>query len=303
MARSGKYAHDVAISAVPYDAHLVQDLLSQLTGRIDSAVGNPDHAALHEDASRLVVVMAQRLWGSEPATAAAADVLEARARRRRKSVVVVSLDEEPLPSWMQTLSRISLPTAGVSGVVDFLLAAVVHAGGDVRPVQPDATSGEAPALRWMDVPRPFLDQPRAAGALRKAFDALCAELEPRFDVRRDDSADHRFELLKLPNRLIARLDGVGVSFSWLGARNGVVSEGRLMVIEWDGLGSARGADAMKTARAVRERVYIAEASGNSDWCWRSESVNGRASSTADLAAEWTASISLAAQSRSAASAS
>jgi hypothetical protein len=68
-----------------------------------------------------------------------------------------------------------------------------------------------------------------------------------------------------------------------------------MVIEWDGLGTARGADAMKTARAVRECVYIAEATSNDDWHWRAESVNGRASSTADLAAEWTASILLAAQ--------
>lgn len=304
MAMPGKYAHEVAISAVPYDAHLVQDLLGRLTRRLDSVLAAADRASLNEGESRIAVVIAQRLWGSDPATAGAAETLAARVRKRRKSVVVVSLDDEPLPTWMRPLPCVDLAAVGAAGVVDFIVAAVEDAGGHVRAeAPPKAASSEDPGYRWMDAPRPFLDQPRAQGALRKALDALCAELEPRFDVDAEDSLDHRLELLKLPNRLVARLDNVGVSFSWLGARSGVVSEGRLMVIEWNGLGSARGADAMKTARAVRERTYVAEASGTDDWCWRSDSVNGRASSTADLAAEWTASVSLAAQTLTTASAS
>jgi hypothetical protein len=296
MALPGKFAHDVVISAVPYDAHLVQVLLTRLVERLDSALASTDREPMHDDQSRIVVVMAQRLWGSDPATAGATEVLVGRARKRRKSVVVVALDDEPLPAWMQPLPRVDLATATISGVVDYLIAAVAEAGGHVRPLTPSQAPAEAPPVRWMDTPRPFLDQPRAQGALRKELDALCAELEPRFDVDADESVGHRLELLKLPNRLVARLDAVGVSFSWLGARSGVVSEGRLMVIEWNGLGTGRGSDAMKTARPVRERLYLAEASGSDDWCWRSDTANGSAQSTANLAAEWIASVSLAAQS-------
>src|SRR6185436_13733086 len=106
----------------PYDAHLVQDLLGRLNGRLDSVVATADRSLLHEDESRVAVVFAQRLWGSDPATAVAAEILPARVKRRRKSVVVVSLDDEPLPSWMRTLSRVDLATAGIGGVVDFLVA-------------------------------------------------------------------------------------------------------------------------------------------------------------------------------------
>jgi hypothetical protein len=294
MAMSAKYAHDLAISALPDDGPLLDDLLKRVSSRLDAGVVTTNSASLNEDRSLIAVVLARRQWGSDRATAAAAEILESRARKRRKSIVVVSLDDELRPSWMRPLARVDLAETGIEGVADFLVTAVAEAGGHLRVELAEPADAEEPAYRWMDGPRPFLEQPRAQGALRKAFDALCAELEPQFDVGREASPDHKLELLKLPNRLIARVDGFGVSFSWLGARSGVVSEGRLMVIEWNGL-SGRGAAAMKTARPVREQVYLAEASGNDDWHWRSDAANGRASTTADLAAEWVASVSLAAR--------
>ena len=154
---------------------------------------------------------------------------------------------------------------------------------------------EAPQPRWMDSPKPYLDQPRAQGALRKELDALSDELESHVESKTDDADGRRLEFLKLPNRLIARLGAFGVSFSWLGARTGVVAEGKLMVIEWNGLGTQRGADAMKTAKPVRESTYSAEATSSDDWRWRCDSVNGTALSTVDLAAEWFARVMLAAQ--------
>src|SRR5205085_4880969 len=99
------------------------------------------------------------------------------------------------------------------------------------------------------------------------------------------------ELQSLPNRLVARCDDVGISFSWLAGRLGTVADGRLMVIEWSGVEKqARGVGALQAATPVRETVYHAEGTGPESWHWRQDVPNGQAYSTGNLVAEWFAGL-------------
>ena len=308
MATTAIQIQDLAISAVSYDALLVEELILKLATRLESVptwsgltpVTDEESSPLGEHASRVVVVLGQRLWGTDASTTKDALILQQRIKRKKKSVVVVTLDREPLPAWMVALPRVDLATGGITGVMDFVLDAITDAGGKVvGPVEP-VISNAPREHRWPDPPTPYLGQSRAQGALRRELDALCAELEPRFDVKRDPASDHILELYKLPHRVVARVDGVGVSFSWVAGAHGTVADGRLMVIEWNGIAATRGSGAMRTAKAVREVVYVPEATAAENWRWRMELPNGRASSTADLVGEWIAVATMSMESRAAA---
>ena len=103
------------------------------------------------------------------------------------------------------------------------------------------------------------------------------------------------EFHSLPNRLVARVDDVGISFSWINAGLGSVALGRLLVIQWEAVDKGvRGIRALRPAVMVRERSYHAEGGDAASWRWRADDPNGRASSTANLAAEWFAGASLSA---------
>lgn len=289
--------HALAISAVTYDALLVADLAARLAARLGASPvwsgalsSTEDRLAplLQPDVSRTVLVLAQRLWGADDdSTAADAAVLRGRVARDPSSVLVVLVDDEPLPSWMANVGHCELSVVGVDGVAAFVLRSM---GVDGVPSSLEAL--DAPAVethhRWPDRPLPFLGQPRAHGALRREFDAICSELEPRFDTKAAHGDGRVRELHKLPHRIIARLDDVGVSFSWVPGRAGTVADGRLMVIEWGGVAAGKGRTALQSAQPVRECVYTAEATSNDDWCWRASGPNGRASSTANLVGEWMA---------------
>lgn len=305
MVARTNYVHDLAISAVSYDKLLVADLIPALTARLgaapvwagaeplaDVAVASP----LHEDVSRVLLVLAQRLWGHDGLTSADAEAVRERVRRKPGSVVVVSLDDVPLPDWMEGLSTRPFAKAGIDGVVDFALEAIVAAGGTVpRAAESDSAIDLPAASRWPEAPRPFLGQPRAYSALRRELDALCAALEPRRAAVDIVDGAHAWELHKLPNRVVAYSDEVGVSFSWVPGRVGTVADGRLMVIEWSGIAQARGSAALRTARPLRECVYSAEATGSDDWRWRMDAPNGRASSTESLVGEWMAGATMTAE--------
>jgi len=298
--------HDLAVSAVVYDTLLVVDLMKLLGSRLPSApmwTGSPVLASdipgspLDADVSRIALVLVQRLWGHDAITAADAEVLRDRARRDPKSIVAVSLDRTPLPDWMSGVRKLDLATVGVDGIAAVVLEAIVAAGGQVKPAlsKTPASTNEAPP-RWPDPPTPYLGQPRAHGALRRELDLLVEELERRV-VDDEIGADKVLEVHAQPHRSVARVDDVGVSFSWVPARSGSVADGRLMVIEWSGMVGTvrRGAAALQAARPVHECVYLAEADDADHWRWRAEGPNGRASSTVHLVGEWIAAASMSAR--------
>src|SRR6478672_2449833 len=94
------HLHDLVVSAVSYDACLVTELTALLATRLETSpiwAGSQSSlpelvaAPLHEDESRIALVLAQRLWGHDRVTAAETEVLHDRARRSPKSVIVATL--------------------------------------------------------------------------------------------------------------------------------------------------------------------------------------------------------------------
>jgi hypothetical protein len=294
---------DLAISAVPYDALLVAELTAHLAPRLetvpfwarngsDDSMGDGGDEPMVDVPSRLALVLHQRLWGHDIMTRSDDAALRERVRDHPDSVRVVRLDDEPLPLWLAEVTQCDLMTVGLDGVVQFAIDGVAAAGGvtaRLRYVEPTPE----PQRRWPDGPSPFLSQPRAFSALRRELDLLAAELKPHTQGKETRVADRTAELHLLPNRVVVRLDDIGISFSWVAGRLGTVADGRLMVIQWNGaIPRSRGVAAMTSATPVRECVYRAEGDDPESWCWRADAPNGRALSTAHLAAEWLAGASL-----------
>jgi len=299
------FTNDLAISAVSYDTLLVEQMMTLTALRLRSTPAWGDTslpreglpgAELHENASRVVLVLWQRLWGSDEITAAEAVVLRVRVRRAPRSVVVVTLDDSAVPGWLGRSRCRSFATAGLDAVVDFVLVAIADAGGIVltKPA-PKLAISTPPMVRWSDLPTPFLGQTRAHSSLRRELESLGAALQARVDAAKRDCDDRVWELHKLPHRFVARLDAAGISFSWIPGRSGTVADGRLMVIEWAGVATGRGIAALRAARPARECVYRADAEGPDAWCWRADRPNGRASSTLNLANEWVAAATMTAR--------
>jgi len=166
----------------------------------------------------------------------------------------------------------------------------IHAApGAPAPLPPPIT----PGFR-RDGPAPYLEQSRAQSALRQQLAAILAELAPELERRRPSDPETKYEMHVLPNRLIARMGAVGISFSWVGAVGAqapTVADGRLLVIQWAGVeNETRGVAALRSAHPVRERVYRPEASDAEHWGWREdEGEGGRpVCSSAELVAEWLA---------------
>lgn len=146
---------------------------------------------------------------------------------------------------------------------------------------------QAPARTPFGEAAPFLQQARAAGALRHELDRLIAAIESRVDAETARDADVVLEVSIHPNRVVARRGSLAISFSWLGGRLGGVVDGHLLVIEWKGLAAAaRGTSALKSGTLSRETAYHPEADGPANWAWRAGNEAGRLRSTLDLVGEW-----------------
>ena len=235
------------------------------------------------------------MWAKPLAAATMADatLLRERLRARPRSVCVMTLDDTPVPSWLAKARRYDVAAHGLNGAADFALEAVASSGGSLtRAVQPAIVAETA--TRWPEGPAPFLAQPRAHSALRRELDALGAQLETQVDRWSALRPDGTFELLRLPYRFVARFGAVALTFSWVTGRLSTVANGRLLAIEWSGITSQPlGVSAFKSATSVREHDYRVEGGDPEHWRWRMDDPNGRAFSTANLAAYWLASLSIA----------
>lgn len=307
---------DLAVSAVQYDAAFVGELFAAIGPRLITTPVWQGHASsgaseealplglrtpsvpddadstLVSDRSRLALVVHQRLWRHHESTRAHAPLLRERVRDDPASVVVLTLDNEPIPDWLEPVRRCGLAAAGLDGAVDFALDAIASSGGAVTGPPPPAPRS-MPAQGWMDPPAPFLGQPRAHSALRHELDALSAQLSSSLALEEARAVDRTGELISLPHRLIARLGERGVSFSWVTGVGASVADGRLLVIEWrDIVKQARGAAVLRAATPVLERIYKAEGTNSDSWRWRVDEPNGVAFSSAHLAAAWVAGLSI-----------
>src|SRR5579859_4971636 len=143
MKRTYKYA--VAVSAVDFDVLTAAELKRRLERRLRNPVflrprvkGKRTSAALaagrraFERDARIVVVLHQQLWGAPGNTEIEAAAVKSRATANKKSVVVLALDSSPLPSWLRGAPMRRLADMGAEAVVEFIIQAVVNAGGTAR---------------------------------------------------------------------------------------------------------------------------------------------------------------------------
>lgn len=293
-------ASDLAISAVPSDVGFISELQAELATDLTFAaphlgpIGLTDEiaSALDPAQSSIALVLYQRLWPFDPATRRDEIVLRDRLRDHPKSVCVVMLEDAPAPKWLSACRRYDLATEGRAGMNEFVLDAVASSGGRPREKKPMQEVEAAP--RWPAPPVPFLGQPRAHSALRHELDAITGELEVEIERSRAALPESIFELHVQPNRVIARMQGVAVSMSWINGRQATVADGRLMVIAWrDVAAGVRGVNALKFAAPTRERTYHVAGKGPAEWCWRADDPTDMPYSSLNLAADWIAQASMA----------
>lgn len=211
------------------------------------------------------------------------DALRQRMKKQPGSVVVLVLDGALVPDWLESAVRHDLAAEGLDPLIDSLLTLVAGKGGPVRPAE--AMMPEV-IERMYDTPKPFLDQARAQSTLKRELDQMLDKARNRLGVPAKAKADDTVGVISLPNRFIARHETTAVSFSWIAGRAGAIPEGRLMVIEWEGVSSRQDGSSLKDARACREVVYHVEGADPESWCWRVEQPHGRACSTSNLVAQW-----------------
>jgi hypothetical protein len=285
------YEHDVAVSAVAYDSLLVAEIIRRLRPALSLPVVWSGHHEMLDPApasslgdARIILVLLHPLWAHEPATAADSDPLRQRVRKDPKSVVVLTVDQTAVPAWLDKAHCHDLDAEGIDPLIESIMARVVKQGGSLvtmapaEPVAPRYGYDEGPA---------FLDQSRAQNALRRELERMSDAIESRLDAETARDADAKVELSSAPNRFIARQGDLAISFSWLPGRLGGITDGRLLVIGWAGVGpSRRGTSVLASATQARETTYRVEATDAATWCWRSMQLNGRACSTSDLVGEW-----------------
>ena len=140
----------------------------------------------------------------------------------------------------------------------------------------------------------FLDSHRALAVCAREFDRLADDIAKRVLNLQDEAKGLKADVRRSPGRCIVQLGPVALTISWLRTRAETVSQGRLLIVEWNGTVGANGAQeyvngvptvaVTQTAKVVRETVFLPDASDEKSWTWRREGKNGRkAWKSADLA--------------------
>jgi hypothetical protein len=246
-------------------------------------------AATVAESTRLAVVVHQRLWSHDAATRADATQLQQFASRSRLPVCVISVDGEPIPKWLTRSQVLAVHVTSVDEVIEqareLFPNPLLHRRGDSR-IDPIEDADPPRPARWGEGAQRYLDQARSASALRQAFDEIEAELTRRVTSEPGYASERRADLHCAPGRLVVQLAEGGLSFSWVPGRSGAVGDGRLLVIEWEGvIAHGRGMGVMRTASPGRERVFQPIATGPADLSWRSADSGAGSYSSFDLAAQ------------------
>ena len=131
----------------------------------------------------------------------------------------------------------------------------------------------------------FLDSHRALAVCAREFDRLAEDISKRVMDLEDEAKGLKAEVRRSPGRCIVQLGPVALTVSWLRTRAETVSQGRMLIVEWNGTVGANGAQeyvngvptvaVTQTAKVVRESVFIPDAMDEKSWTWRREGKNGR----------------------------
>jgi hypothetical protein len=131
----------------------------------------------------------------------------------------------------------------------------------------------------------FLDSHRALAVCAREFDRLADDISKRVTGLENEEKGLKADVRRSPGRCIVQLGPVALTISWLRTRAETVSQGRLLIVEWNGTVGANGAQeyvngvptvaVTQTAKVVRETVFLPDATDEKTWTWRREGKNGR----------------------------
>jgi len=294
------FKYDVAITAADFDALAVAELKRRLEYHVAKGVyarpaGADGKSAASvaavrkpiEKDARVVVVLFQRLWGMTPASVVEAEALKTRiGRAKRKDVIVVPLDNSPIPGWLKgTIVRAAgAPTSTV--VIDAVVAAVTDAGG-----APKRTTTAAVAARQAEEEKSararaaFLSSQRALALINRELDSLSNTVLKLCEAPGTLPAGFAPDARRTPDRYTVQIGPVGLSFSWIRGRSNSIADGQLLVIEWSGqLGDQHASADPHTAMPAFEHVLQPHATSAEDWQWRRTDLDLCSYTTRDLAA-------------------
>jgi hypothetical protein len=290
-----RYPCDLAISAVASDGAFVAEVSTELADQLsipaqwdgESGAAGADRGSLvRADHSRVALVLHHHLWLHDSQMVSDAAALRARDSGRGGSVCVLALDDSPVATWLARAPRYDLRESGRAGVAKFVVSTVAATGGVVKP---QSHLGDGPLTSSLDVPTPFLGQPRAHSALRRELDGIVDLLREQREREHDERPSAPFDLHVLPNRVVAYFDNVAVSFSWVPGRRGTVSDGRLLVIAWRDVNSALPrVPSLKAALPFYEREYVPDGDAPAEWRWRTADRARQPYASSQLVADWVA---------------
>ncbi len=309
---SARPKYDTAILGAEYESDTARFLADRLRARLNESrcvwMRDPSMADAEGTtttdvcaSARTVVVLHDRLWGRTPPTSEDRTALEARiARGAASTIFFVPLDEAPVPSWARKAKVTDLGKKGLDESMEILLESISAQGGRLR----DAVSDDVSALaanyeRLVRDRDTYLGSHRSGPACARELERLADDVIQRVESMERDEAAGEIEVRRGAGRCIIQLGPVALTMSWIRSRTDAVIEGRLMIMEWDGI-VRRGTDqvperapvrhAYQPATLVREDVFVADAATEQTWRWRRDGRPLGTYTSRDLAARCMASL-------------
>jgi hypothetical protein len=123
--------------------------------------------------------------------------------------------------------------------------------------------------------QPFLSTHRALSAAAREFARLSDCLADRVANGFDEADNHQLKVRRSPDRCIIQFGRSAVTVAWIRNRHDS-AEGELLIIHWRGTVAPainqqfeRARELILTATPLCESVFLAEATCEADWMWRS----------------------------------
>ncbi len=309
---STRSSYDTAVFGAEYESDTARVLADRLSARLaesntvwtrNPAIADAEFASADDVAAnaRTVVVLYDRLWGRTSPTSDDRAAIETRiARGGASSSFFISLDETPLPSWARKAKVADLGKKPVDDGIDTLLGSIRENGGRLRAtVSDDAGERTANEERQARDRDSYLASHRSGPACARELERLADDVVQRVEAIERDEAAGEIEVRRGAGRCIIQLGPVALTMSWIRSRTDAVIEGRLMIMEWDGI-VRRGTDQLperapvrhtfRPATLLREDVFVADATAEQNWRWRRDGRTLGTYTSRDLAARCLASL-------------
>jgi hypothetical protein len=286
---SARPAYDAAILGAEYEHGTARFLSDSLRAHLgDSAsiwtrdlIADADSVTAQDACAkaRAVVVLHDRLWGRAARTSDDREGVEARiARAAGSSIFFVPLDDTPLPPWARKAKVNDLGQKTLDECLEILADAIRAQGARGADQPPDAMAARASREeRYARDRDAYLGSHRSGPACARELERLTDDIVDRIESMERPEGAAEIEVKRGAGRCIIQLGPVALTVSWIRARTDAVLEGRLMIMEWDGV-VRRGTDhpperapvrqAFPPATLLREDVFVADTATEQDWRWR-----------------------------------